>query len=103
MLARACYALKRLPYMSFDLTAASVGAVFVTGIAWVVIATCASTLLRERRAPVSDLPCNVRREGGESLVIGGPSLVMLEGREGIPFSIGGPSLVILGGKACNPL
>ena len=64
MLARACYALKRLPYMSFDLTAASVGAVFVTGIAWVVIATCASTLLRERRAPVSDLPCNVIREGG---------------------------------------
>ena len=34
---------------------------------------------------VSDLPCNVRREGGQSLVIGGPSLVILEG------------------KACNPL
>ena len=34
---------------------------------------------------VNDLPCNIRREGGESLVIGGPSLVILEGR------------------ACNPL
>ena len=34
---------------------------------------------------VSDLPCNVRREGGSSLVIVGPSLVILEG------------------KACNPL
>ena len=34
---------------------------------------------------VSDLPCNVRREGGQSLVIEGSSLVMLEG------------------KACNPL
>ena len=33
----------------------------------------------------SDRPCNVRREGGESLVIGGPSLVMLEGREGNPL------------------
>ena len=34
---------------------------------------------------VSDLPCKFRREGGSSLVIGGPSLVTLEG------------------KACNPL
>ena len=34
---------------------------------------------------VSDLPCNIRREGGKPLVIGGPSLVILEG------------------KACNPL
>ena len=34
---------------------------------------------------VMDLPCNIRRDGGQSLVIGGPSLVMLEG------------------KACNPL
>ena len=34
---------------------------------------------------VSDRPCNVRREGGQSLVIGGSSLVILEG------------------KACNPL
>ena len=34
---------------------------------------------------VSDLPCNVRREGGKSLVIGGSFLVILEG------------------KACNPL
>ena len=34
---------------------------------------------------VSDLPCNIRREGGQSLVIGGQPLVMLEG------------------KACNPL
>ena len=34
---------------------------------------------------VSDRPCNVRREGGSSLVIGGPSRVILEG------------------KACNPL
>ena len=32
-----------------------------------------------------DLPCNIRREGGQSLVIGGSSLVVLEG------------------KACNPL
>ena len=37
----------------------------------------------ERR--VSGLPCDVRREGGQSLVIGGSSLVILEG------------------KACNPL
>ena len=35
--------------------------------------------------PVSDLPCNVRREAGSSLLIGGSSLVILEG------------------KACNPL
>ena len=35
--------------------------------------------------PVSDLPRTVRREGGQSLVLGGPSLVILEG------------------KACNPL
>ena len=34
---------------------------------------------------VSDLPCNVRREGGKSLVIKGQSLVILEG------------------KACDPL
>ena len=34
---------------------------------------------------VSDLPCNIRREGGRSLVIGGPSLVMLGGREGNPL------------------
>ena len=30
------------------------------------------------------------------------SLVMLEGREGKSLVIGGPSLVILEGKACNP-
>ena len=36
-------------------------------------------------AQVSDLPCNVRREGGLSLVIGGASLVILEGREGNPL------------------
>ena len=42
-----------------------------------------STLDAANRLPqVSDLPCNVRREGGESLVIGGPSLVILEGGEG---------------------
>ena len=29
---------------------------------------------------VSDRPCNFRREGGKSLVIGGPSLVILEGK-----------------------
>ena len=40
---------------------------------------------REKHDEVSDRPCNVRREGGQSLVIGGPSLVILEG------------------KACNPL
>ena len=34
---------------------------------------------------VRAIPCNVRREGGSSLVIGGPSLVMLEGREGNPL------------------
>ena len=32
-----------------------------------------------------DLPCDVRREGGHSLVIGGSSLVMLEGRKGNPL------------------
>ena len=37
-------------------------------------------------ANVSDLPCNFRREGGFSLVIGGSPLV-----------------VMLAGKACNPL
>ena len=34
---------------------------------------------------VSDLPCDVRREGGQSLVMGGSSLVLIEG------------------KVCNPL
>ena len=34
---------------------------------------------------VSDLPCNIRRGRGQSLVTGGPSLVISEG------------------KACNPL
>ena len=34
---------------------------------------------------VSDLPCNIRGEGGQSLVIGGSSLVIFEG------------------KACHPL
>ena len=34
---------------------------------------------------VSDRPCNIRREGGESLVIGGSSLVILKGREGNPL------------------
>ena len=52
---------------------------------------CEERLLAERARdawvhdPVSDLPCNVRREAGQSLVIGGSSLVMLEG------------------NACNPL
>ena len=57
--------------------------------------------------------CNVRREGRASLVIGGSSLVVLEGRRVIPCNfrreggaslvIGGLSLVALEGKACNPL
>ena len=34
---------------------------------------------------VSDLPSNITREGGKSLVIGGSSLVILEGREGNPL------------------
>ena len=34
---------------------------------------------------VSGLPCDLSREGGQSLVLGGPSLVMLEGREGNPL------------------
>ena len=42
-------------------------------------------LSAKSNSKVSDLPCNIRREGGQSLVIGGPSLVILEG------------------KACNPL
>ena len=41
--------------------------------------------LPEGMSKVSDLPCNIRREGGQSLVIGGSSLVILEE------------------KACNPL
>ena len=45
----------------------------------------ARAAVRGARELVSDLPCNVRREGGKSLVIGGPSLVILEG------------------NACNPL
>ena len=41
----------------------------------------ASLLDRLRdEAQASDLPCDVRREGGQSLVIGGSSLVMLEGK-----------------------
>ena len=52
---------------------------------------------------VSDLPCNFRREGGQSLVIGGPSLVMLEGEGGKSLVIGGSSLVILEGREGNPL
>ena len=42
-----------------------------------------SGLLRswtDPKLPVSDLPCNIRREGGESLVIGGSSLVILKGK-----------------------
>ena len=38
-----------------------------------------------RGAWVSDLPCNIRRRGWQSLVMGGSSLIILEG------------------KACNPL
>ena len=34
---------------------------------------------------VCDLPCTIRREGGQSLVIGGPSLVLLEGNACNPF------------------
>ena len=49
------------------------------------LTTAAGVLLIGGRFPASDLPCNVRGEGGQSLVIGGPSLVMLEG------------------KACHPL
>ena len=41
--------------------------------------------LKQRGDAVSDLPCNFRREGGQSLVIGGSSLVILEGREGNPL------------------
>ena len=40
---------------------------------------------QEIKNMVSDLPCNIRRERGQSLVIGGSSLVILQG------------------KACNPL
>ena len=39
----------------------------------------------ERHGWVSDLPCNVRRERGQSLVIGGSSLVILEGKECNPL------------------
>ena len=52
------------------------------------IPTCSRWTTKARSTfcrAVSDLPCNIRREGGQSLVIGGPSLVILEG------------------KACNPL
>ena len=35
--------------------------------------------LYHRVLQVSDLPCNIRRWGGQCLVIGGPSLVILEG------------------------
>ena len=48
-------------------------------------AAAAEKRLDKQACVVSDLPCYVRREGGESLVIGGSSLVILEG------------------KACNPL
>ena len=40
---------------------------------------------RARALLTPDRPCNIRREGGQPLVIGGSSLVILEG------------------KACNPL
>ena len=43
------------------------------------------TAIHPELAQVSDLPCNIRRAGGQSLVIGGSSLVVLEE------------------KACNPL
>ena len=36
-------------------------------------------------AAVSDLPCDIRREGGQSLVIETPSLVILEGKECNPL------------------
>ena len=51
--------------------------------AYTVRATC---LHRLNMTPkVSGLPCNIRREGGQSLVIGGPSLVIFEGKECNPL------------------
>ena len=50
-----------------------------------------------------DLPCDIRGGGGQSLVIGGSSLVTLEGREGQSLVIGGSSLVTLEGREGNPL
>ena len=49
---------------------------------------------------VSDLPCNVRREGGQSLVIGGSSLVILEGKACNPLC--NPSLRRLGARPAPP-
>ena len=40
---------------------------------------------QNRQAVASDLPCNIRREGGQSLVIGGSSLVILEGKACYPL------------------
>ena len=56
---------------------------------------------RTRNGSVS--PWNLRREGGQSLVIGGSSLVILEGEGGQSLVIGGSSLVILEGKGGRSL
>ena len=53
-----------------------------------VLRRCEATWVEAKKQlgnTARDLPCNVRREGGKSLVIGGSSLVIFEG------------------KACNPL
>ena len=69
----------------------------------------ASSFLRD--ASVSGLPCNFRREGGPSLVIGGSSLVVLEGKARSPLQPLSSqasaslvtSLVVLEGREGNPL
>ena len=55
----------------------------VTGEADTIVPPANSELVMAQL--VSDLPCNIRREAGQSLLIGGSSLVILQG------------------KACNPL
>ena len=61
------------------------GAITLFGESDTVVDASGSVILGNNGTTVSDLPCNVRREGGQSLAIGGPSLVISEG------------------NACNPL
>ena len=74
------------PFPSFEVAPDATGSLLLSNVAWVRPTGWGNNMpVQFVSRQVSDLPCNVRREGGQSLVIGGSSLVVLEG------------------KACNPL
>ena len=74
------------PFPSFEVAPDATGSLLLSNVAWVRPTGWGNNMpVQFVSRQVSDLPCNIRREGGQSLVIGGSSLVILEG------------------KACNPL